>query len=219
MSDDSLAMVDQAFFQLRRMWAKPHMARQLSGQAGGKRIQLSNLMVISAVSKLRPDPGPAPAGPGEEPAGEPGTEVTVGAVAERLDVDPSTASRLVTHAIEAGFVARRPSPVDARRAILELTAPGERVLEAMNRFRRHYVQRLMADWTDAERAEFARLLHRFTDAAMATPFGFPGAEKIFEDARSADSGAGPGADPDGERRAAPATLPAGPRGRPAPRAG
>jgi hypothetical protein len=73
----------------------------------------------------------------------------------------------------------------ARRAILELTAAGERVLEAMNMFRRHYLQRLMADWTDAERAEFAGLLRRFTDAALATPPVFAGAEKIFEAARSA----------------------------------
>jgi DNA-binding MarR family transcriptional regulator len=198
-TDDSLAVVDQAFFQLRRMWAKPHMARLLSGQAGGKRIQLSNLMVISAVSRLNEDPGRAPEGPGDRPyaidgpdakpggdtGGEPGVEVTVGAVAERLDVDPSTASRLVAHAIEAGLVARRPAPGGPPPAILELTAAGERVLEAMNMFRRHYLQRLMADWTDAERAEFAGLLRRFTDAALATPPVFAGAEKIFEAARSA----------------------------------
>lgn len=171
--DDTLATVDQAFFQLRRMWAKPQLARQLSGQEGGRRLQLSNLMVISAVSHLQ-----------AESAGE----VTVGAVADRLDVDPSTASRLVGHAIEAGLVARLPSPVDARRASLELTPAGQRVRETATRYRRHYIARLMADWTDHEQADFARLLRKFTDAAVATPFGFGGAEKIFEAAHSAREG-------------------------------
>jgi DNA-binding MarR family transcriptional regulator len=112
-----------------------------------------------------------------ETAREPGTagtphtpaDVTVGAVAERLGIDPSTASRLVGHAIDAGFIARRPSPRDARRANLQLTDAGRRLKAVADQFRRAYLAEVLAGWTDAERAEFARLLTRFTDAAVRTP--------------------------------------------------
>lgn len=167
---DALAVVDHAFFQLRRIWAKPHLAKQLSEQEGGKRVHLSNLMVINALAHLR-----------SETSGE----VSVGAVAERLDVDPSTASRLVALAIEAGFVARWVSPADARRAHLELTDAGERVAAVARQFRRRYYERLMADWEPAERAEFARLLRRFTDAAVAYPVSASRAAEIFAAARDA----------------------------------
>src|SRR3954454_4898887 len=150
-TDASVAEIERAAFQLRRLWAKPHLLQRLREQcgAGGRPIQLSNLLVIHAT-------------PGH---GEGDGNVTVGAVAEYLDIDPSTASRLVGHAIDAGFVYRRASPVDARRAQLQLTDAGRRVKELTDEFRRQFIAALVADWTDDERAMFARLLRRFTDAA------------------------------------------------------
>jgi DNA-binding MarR family transcriptional regulator len=109
-------------------------------------------------------------------------EITVGAVADRLEIDPSTASRLVGHAIDAGLVSRRPSPVDARRANLGLTDAGRRVKQVADRYRRAYYHGLMNDWTEAERAEFARLLTRFADAAARDPMDPDGIDKIFEEA-------------------------------------
>jgi DNA-binding MarR family transcriptional regulator len=109
-------------------------------------------------------------------------EVTVGAVAERLEIDPSTASRLVGHAIDAGLVSRRPSPTDARRANLQLTEAGERVKQVAHRFRMAYLANLMEDWAEEEKAEFARLLTRFTDAVARCPLGLEGIGKIFEEA-------------------------------------
>src|SRR5690606_19282100 len=106
----------------------------------------------------------------------------VGAVAERLEIDPSTASRLVGHAIDAGLVSRRPSPVDARRANLGLTEAGLRVKRVADRSRRAYLDALMAGWTADERAEFARLLTRFADAAAHAPEYSDGIGRIFEEA-------------------------------------
>ncbi len=154
--DASVAEIERAAFQLRRLWAKPHLLQRLREQSGqgGRPIQLSNLLVIHAI-----------AGQGE------GGDVTVGAVADYLDIDPSTASRLVGHAIDAGFVSRTPSPVDARRAHLLLTDSGERVRELTDDFRRRFIAELVADWTDEERSQFARLLRRFADAAANFPMG------------------------------------------------
>ncbi|GLW67570.1 MarR family transcriptional regulator [Actinomadura rubrobrunea] len=176
-ADRVLSEIGLALFHLRRVWIKPDLMKkiraQTSGGPGGRPLQLSNLMVVHAVAELSA---------AAENAGGPGGEVTVGAVAERLEIDPSTASRLVGHAIDAGLVSRRPSPVDARRANLGLTEAGRRVRQVAERSRRAYLAGLMADWTPEERAQFARLLTRFADAAVRTPMELEGIEKIFREA-------------------------------------
>jgi DNA-binding MarR family transcriptional regulator len=181
--DTNVAEIERAAFQLRRLWTKPQLLRHLRERCEqGDGIQLSNLMVIYAVADL----------------GEDHDDVTVGAVADRLDVDPSTGSRLVGHAIDAGFVSRRPSRVDARRANLDLTDAGRTLKELADGFRYRFIAELVADWTDAERAEFARLLRRFSDAAArfppATGPAAPAA-RLFEPPRPRDA---PGRTPPAE---------------------
>ncbi|GAA4227702.1 DNA-binding MarR family transcriptional regulator [Streptosporangium album] len=145
------AAIDVALFRLRRIWARPLRARRSTDPQ--RPVQLSNVMVVHAVHKLSLDL----------------SEVTVGAVAEQLDVDPSTASRLVNDAIGAGFVEREESEVDARRARLVLSGRGHRVLEVVVRHRRIYLDGLIADWDETDREVFARLLTRFAAAAVAHP--------------------------------------------------
>jgi DNA-binding MarR family transcriptional regulator len=176
-ADSVLVKIETALFHIRRVWAKPEIMRQLRDQGpSGRPVQTSSLLVVHAVAQLSPgDDG----GCGAPPPAERAEDVTVGAVAERLGIDPSTASRLVGHAIDAGFVARRPSPRDARRANLQLTDAGRRLKAVAGRFRRAYLAELVADWTEAERAEFARLLTRFTEAAVQAPMSASAIEKIF----------------------------------------
>jgi DNA-binding MarR family transcriptional regulator len=151
-ADPSVARIENAAFQLRRLWTKSQLLRRLREHLGpGRTIQLSNLLVIYAVARRD----------GED------DELTVGAVAEYLDIDPSTASRLVGQTIDAGFVSRRPSPVDARRALLRLTDDGHRVQKLTDEFRLRFIAELVADWTPDEREQFGQLLGRFADALSA----------------------------------------------------
>ncbi|GAA2721233.1 MarR family winged helix-turn-helix transcriptional regulator [Actinocorallia aurantiaca] len=167
--DPVLARIGSSLFRLRRAWARPDLVKKLREQAPGPRpLQLSNLMVVSAVGRL----------------GAHG-EVTVGAVAERLEVDPSTASRLVGHAIDAGLVSRRPSTADARRADLQLTGAGRRVLESADRHRNAYVAKVMESWPETDRREFARLLAAFTEGVCNDPMDPDDVSEIFSDAESA----------------------------------
>jgi DNA-binding MarR family transcriptional regulator len=170
--DASVTEIERAAFQLRRLWAKPHLLQRLREQCGqgGRPIQLSSLLVIHAIAGQGGGQG----------------EVTVGAVADYLDIDPSTASRLVGHAIDAGFVSRSPSPVDARRARLRLTESGDRVRRLTDEFRRSFIAELVADWTDAERREFARLLGRFAKAAAG--FSLSRAGRQEQPAEAAEAG-------------------------------
>lgn len=169
-----LTEIGTALFHIRRIWARPDVMREIraqtAGRPGGKPLQLSNLMVVHAVAGL----GKA----------QQGGEVTVGAVADRLEIDPSTASRLVGHAIDAGLVSRRPSPVDGRRADLRLTGLGRRVKQVADRSRRAYIAGLMAGWTEEERTRFAGLLTRFAEAATRSPMDLEGVSKIFEEAHA-----------------------------------
>jgi DNA-binding MarR family transcriptional regulator len=153
--DESVAEIERAAFQLRRLWAKPHLLQRLRERCGrsDRPIQLSSLLVIHAIAGQGTGPG----------------EVTVGAVADYLDIDPSTASRLVGHATDAGYVSRTPSPVDARRAQLRLTDAGDRVRVLTDDFRRRFIARLVAGWTEDERRVFAELLGRFAEAAANFP--------------------------------------------------
>lgn len=98
-----------------------------------------------------------------EAAEEAGEAVGVRGVADALRVDQPRASRLVTAAVEAGWVRRGADQTDGRRAPLAVTPAGRVALDQAHAFRRSVVERLTADWSEGERAEFARLFARFTE--------------------------------------------------------
>jgi DNA-binding MarR family transcriptional regulator len=135
-----LARVDQALLRLRRMWDAPRGIAHEGGVVEG-----STLLVCLAVADT--------AGP-----------VGVAEVADALGVAPSTASRLVARAAEAGMVTREVSTTDPRRAALELTATGTRLVEASRRYRAARLARLLVDWPSRDIAALADLLTRFADA-------------------------------------------------------
>lgn len=89
---------------------------------------------------------------------------SVSALAEAIGVDQPRASRLVADAAMRGFVDRRPDPVDARRMVVELTAPGRTALEGMKASRRSTIEDALAGFTPDERTAFAGLLTRFVAA-------------------------------------------------------
>ncbi|NKY26566.1 MarR family winged helix-turn-helix transcriptional regulator [Nocardia gamkensis] len=99
-----------------------------------------------------------------------GSADTVGALAPALGVDQPRASRLVAQAVSAGLLERGADQRDGRRSVLRLTAAGNRAVAEARKGRRTTMAAAMADWTPAERADFARLLERFVDA-MDRPVG------------------------------------------------
>lgn len=139
-----LARVDQALLRLRRMWDAPRGIAHEGGVVEG-----STLLVCLAVA---------------DTAGA----VGVAEVADALGVAPSTASRLVARAAEAGMVTREVSTTDPRRAALELTATGTRLVEASRRYRAARLARLLVDWPPMDVAALADLLTRFADAFAPT---------------------------------------------------
>jgi DNA-binding MarR family transcriptional regulator len=99
-----------------------------------------------------------------EAAAQAGTSATVSGVAAALNVDQPRASKLVAAAVQAGLVRREADQADGRRALLVRTERGTTLSEELHRFRRSTFATAMADWTDADRAAFARLLTRFVES-------------------------------------------------------
>ena len=99
-----------------------------------------------------------------EAAEQAGTPATVSSVAVTLNVDQPRASKLVAAAVEAGLVRREADQADGRRVALVRTERGHTLFEELHRFRRSIFATAMSDWTDADRAAFARLLTRFVES-------------------------------------------------------
>ncbi|WMX44990.1 MarR family winged helix-turn-helix transcriptional regulator [Streptomyces roseicoloratus] len=140
---EAVVAVERAMVAIRRSQTRRALGR-LAQADGGRAVDPTLFGVLDAVE------------------GRDGS-CSVGDVAAALGVDQPRASRLVLRAVEEGWVARRPDPSDARRALLALTADGQEQVDRTHRFRRQVFARAMADWPDADRVAFARLLTAFVD--------------------------------------------------------
>lgn len=149
---DDVARIDEALLRMRRLWTHAVRPEVLAGDFHG-RVELSHVLVVDAVRR------------GEGSGGE----VTVRRVADELDVERSTASRLVDFAARAGWVRTSSSATDARRTVVELTRAGRQLEEHARRFRRDHVARLLGGWSEADVRDLARLLDSFATAAAANP--------------------------------------------------
>ncbi|WP_354638897.1 MarR family winged helix-turn-helix transcriptional regulator [Kitasatospora camelliae] len=100
-------------------------------------------------------------------------EITVGAVAQHLGVDPSVASRMVSDCIAAGYLVRAASQQDGRRTVLHLSPGGRDLMARFARHQRAAFEQITADWTERERLEFARLMVKYVESQDALRDGAP----------------------------------------------
>ena len=139
---DPLQILDAAILSLRRFAAPPPGAPSITH--GGAPVDLSTVLVVEVVSH----------------AGRSG--ISVSGTAEALQVTPSTASRLVDRAVDAGMIARAPDETDPRRRLLTLTSAGRRLHRAGVRHRTRRLGEVTAHWSERDLARLATLLERFT---------------------------------------------------------
>lgn len=91
-----------------------------------------------------------------------GGEVTVGAIAETMRIDPSRGSRMVAELVSRGILERGVSQADARRSIVKRTQLGERLLSELREVKHALVGEVLTGWSEEEIATFAELFERFT---------------------------------------------------------
>ena len=152
MKRSNVAQMEEALLRMRRLWAHSMRPEALAGEFRG-RVEISHVLIVDAVRRVS----------------APGEEVTVRRIAEQLDVERSTASRLVDSAARAGWVHTGPSTADARRTVVDLTANGQALDERARAFRLDYLTGLLDDWADDDIADLARLLNAFSNLVAENP--------------------------------------------------
>ncbi len=90
--------------------------------------------------------------------------LTVGQLAEFLQLDISTASRQVRALEDKGLVARTPDPRDGRISRVSLTEEGQQRFLAAKSSRLRRYRQLLSDWSEPDLAQFGAYLVRLNQA-------------------------------------------------------
>lgn len=135
-----------ALFRFVRFWSRRWPTRAVE-QTPGEDRRVQHVVVLEAIDTAA--------------RGTP--DVSVTDVAYQLGIDRSGASRLVTDAIEHGYLDRSASTADGRRAALTVTVAGQDLLTAAHAWQDEAYAKLTADWPAADAARLAAYLRRLAD--------------------------------------------------------
>jgi DNA-binding MarR family transcriptional regulator len=140
----ALVRIDAALVRMRRITVKPPLM-SLPIPGSPRRVEFAKLLACTTIKRLSAQPD----------------AVTVKAVASALDLEHSTASRLLTEAEQEGLISRLPHPDDRRSSVLALTDAGEAVCTAFDNARLRFMAGTFAGWSSTDVEAFAELLERF----------------------------------------------------------
>ncbi|MDL4814286.1 MarR family winged helix-turn-helix transcriptional regulator [Actinomadura opuntiae] len=90
-------------------------------------------------------------------------------LAGRLDVNPSTALRMVDRLVAAGLVARRASAESGREIRIELTGAGRAVVDQVTARRRSDIAGIVSRMPSGERRALVAALRAFAEAGGEPP--------------------------------------------------
>lgn len=135
--------LESALVHLRRVWQHPRL-KQLFLEYFGKEMEMGAYRALRAIEGL------------ERP------ELGLGEVAAAMDVDASTASRLVDRVVEMGMVERTAWPADRRRVRLQLSEKGKGYLARARSARMRVLQQVTHGWEEDDIAQFVVLLKRLS---------------------------------------------------------
>lgn len=91
-------------------------------------------------------------------------------LAERVGLDGSTVTRQVAALEGDGFAERCADPTDRRCSIVRPSAHGHRLMREVQLQRRDRFEELLTGWSDADRADLARLLARLNRSITLRSF-------------------------------------------------
>jgi DNA-binding MarR family transcriptional regulator len=87
----------------------------------------------------------------------------MGDISTALNVDPSTTTRQVQHAIHDGLLAREGARHDRRVVMLSLTETGRDLYDALTQRQRQGLLHILDGWPDSDQRDLVRLLAAFND--------------------------------------------------------
>jgi DNA-binding MarR family transcriptional regulator len=85
------------------------------------------------------------------------------ALAGQVGVDVSVASRQVSALERAGYVQRRPDPIDGRASLISLSDAGAAALVHTRDVRSQWATEALSDWSEDEARQFTVLLEKLAD--------------------------------------------------------
>lgn len=88
-------------------------------------------------------------------------EVTVGAIADVMRLDPSRGSRLVAELVAQGLLRRAASQADGRRSIVVRSELGDQLMTEVNATKRRLLASMLDGWSEQELSVFAVLFDKF----------------------------------------------------------
>jgi DNA-binding MarR family transcriptional regulator len=94
-------------------------------------------------------------------------------LAASAGMDIGAVSRQVRLLEDAGAVERSTDPTDGRVALLDLTADGRRMAEALRSTGVGHLDATIADWPEADVRQLATLLDKLVAEMVATPVPAP----------------------------------------------
>jgi DNA-binding MarR family transcriptional regulator len=140
---ENILLIGRVMTRMRLMTGR-RMIGRLAIQNVAPGLELSHLDVLDAVRRA-------------EVTGE----VTVGAIADIMRIDPSRASRIVAEMVSRGVLRRKASQADARRIVVVLTALGQRLVSEIQAQKLSVIEGIVADWPAEDIAAFSRLFDQF----------------------------------------------------------
>jgi DNA-binding MarR family transcriptional regulator len=146
----ALLDLDSGVFQWHRLVMKGEVLGKLIEELGLE-LDLSHFYAMTAILRLQH-------GFGREAA-----QVTVGLLAEEMDIDPSRASRITSDLIGRGFVRREAAQDDGRKSILVLTDSAWKVLGQVSDQKWSKMGAIFEGWSEDEITTFSRLFLRYID--------------------------------------------------------
>ncbi|MEI8081880.1 MAG: MarR family winged helix-turn-helix transcriptional regulator [Actinomycetes bacterium] len=141
--------LDRALLRLRRVLIVPPTTT-LPIPSIGRPVDLAKVVACQAIYE-------------GQKSGPDGSLPTVKDVATALDVDHSTASRLLTDAEAEGLIVRQSDPVDRRRTVVALTDMGRSVVADSSAIRVRVIEQIFAEWKTTDVELLSGLLERMID--------------------------------------------------------
>ncbi len=143
-----IARLDRALLRMRRTVVRPEVT-SVPIPALQRTVDLAKVMACLAIGDL-------------QGLQEPPRPVTVKDVAAALELEHSTASRLLTEAEAEGLILRSTDPSDRRRTVVELTAGGQAVVQQSSAIRGWAIDAMLSEWSAPDLATFTELIERFS---------------------------------------------------------
>ena len=136
--------LDKALMRTRRLAIRPELI-DFNVPTLGRPVSATKLLACSLIGEM-------------EYRKSVGESVAVKDVANMLDLEHSTASRLLGELESEGLIERGVDPEDRRRTTIHLTETGQAVVHEMSDVRLWVMQRMLEDWKTDEIAQIAAAL-------------------------------------------------------------